>query len=53
MKAGGKKFWKPSIVEEVPSAETVATPVVESKKPVVETPPDWLKPKIYKSSNLI
>ncbi|MCX6791632.1 MAG: DHH family phosphoesterase [Candidatus Gottesmanbacteria bacterium] len=53
VKAGGKRFWKPSAQEEVPAAETVATPVVESKKPVVETPPDWLKPKIYKSSNLI
>jgi phosphoesterase RecJ-like protein len=55
VKAGGKRFWKPNVSEEVPSAETVATPVVESKpaeKPK-ETPPDWLKPKIYKSSNLI
>lgn len=54
MKAGGKRFWKPAAVsEEAPAVETVAPPVVESKKPVVETPPDWLKPKIYKSSNLI
>ncbi len=55
IKAGGKRFWKSSITtqEEVPTVETVAAPVVESKKPVVETPPDWLKPKIYKSSNLI
>jgi len=54
MKAGGKRFWKPSTVQEkLPAAESVATPIVESKKPVVETPPDWLKPKIYKSSNLI
>ncbi len=61
MKAGGKKFWKPSVSEELPTAavESVApspAPVVESPKPVTkppETPPDWLKPKIYKSSNLI
>jgi nanoRNase/pAp phosphatase (c-di-AMP/oligoRNAs hydrolase) len=53
LKAGGKRFWKPSVQEEMPAAEAVAPPVVEAKKPVVETPPDWLKPKIYKSSNLI
>ncbi|MCX6793821.1 MAG: DHH family phosphoesterase [Candidatus Gottesmanbacteria bacterium] len=59
LKAGGKRFWKSgSVQEEVPTVavESVApppAPVVESKKPVVETPPDWLKPKIYKSSNLL
>jgi len=56
MKAGGKKFWKPSVSEET------VTPVVELKSSggpsassgqVSQTPPDWLKPKIYKSSNLI
>lgn len=55
VKAGGKRFWKPSVQEEVPVAETVVTPIVEAK-PVAkppETPPDWLKPKIYKSSNLL
>ena len=53
MKAGGKRFWKPTVQEEVPAVETATAPVVESQKPVVETPPDWLKPKIYKSSNLL
>lgn len=59
VKAGGKRFWKPTVQEEVPTVavESVAppAPVVEAKpatKPP-ETPPDWLKPKIYKSSNLI
>jgi hypothetical protein len=52
MKAGGKRFWKPTVAtpsEEVPSGETVKD--VAPKPP--ETPPDWLKPKIYKSSNLL
>lgn len=59
LKTGGKRFWKPTVAEEVPtvSVESVAAPapVVEVKpaaKPP-ETPPDWLKPKIYKSSNLL
>lgn len=56
LKAGGKRFAKsvpPS--EEMPTVESVSTPVAEAK-PVAkppETPPDWLKPKIYKSSNLL
>jgi len=52
LKAGGKRFWKPSAQEE----EVPTAPVVEAPKPVAkppETPPDWLKPKIYKSSNLL
>jgi nanoRNase/pAp phosphatase (c-di-AMP/oligoRNAs hydrolase) len=63
LKAGGKRFWKPiTASEEVPVGERLmdagSTPVsvVEPPKPVVkvqEAPPDWLKPKIYKSSNLI
>jgi c-di-AMP phosphodiesterase-like protein len=59
LKAGGKRFWKPSNAEEIPAAavESVVAPStpVEPKpaeKPK-ETPPDWLKPKIFKSSNLI
>lgn len=47
MKAGGKRFTQKK--EEAPA------PVVEASKPQVkagETPPDWLKPKIFKSSNL-
>jgi phosphoesterase RecJ-like protein len=66
LKAGGKRFASgvtPS--EEVPMKETVADkrpiPIMESR-PVVrsvpsagpaQTPPDWLKPKIFKSSGLI
>ena len=58
VKAGGKRFWKPTAQEEVTTAETVTTPVVEAQKPAGQSPlggapPDWLKPKIYKSSNLI
>lgn len=61
LKAGGKRFWKPTAQEEVPSVavESVTpphAPVVETKKPVTtptEAPPDWFKPKIYKSSNLL
>lgn len=52
LKVGGKRFGKPSAAEE----EVPPAPVVETPKPVAkppETPPDWLKPKIYKSSNLI
>ncbi len=59
MKAGGKRFWKPGTSAEVPSTVVESAPVtpapVEPKpaeKPK-ETPPDWLKPKIFKSSNLI
>lgn len=58
LKAGGKRFTRgqaPS--EEVPAGETVAdkvpVPQVEAKpaqKPG-EAPPDWLKPKIFKSSS--
>lgn len=60
LKAGGKRFWKPTVAEEVPTAaaESIAppAPAVEAPKPATkptEAPPDWLKPKIYKSSNLI
>lgn len=63
LKAGGKRFAKsvtPS--EEVPSGEGVKDagitpmPVVEASTPTAkptEAPPDWLKPKIFKSSNLL
>jgi len=50
LKSGGKRFTKsvtPS--EEVPSGEVAKDPAPK----VTETPPDWLKPKIFKSSNLI
>ncbi len=56
LKAGGKRFWKPVASEEIPAVESVTSPIVEAPKPVAkptETPPDWLKPKIYKSSNLL
>jgi nanoRNase/pAp phosphatase (c-di-AMP/oligoRNAs hydrolase) len=59
IKAGGKRFWKPAAQEEAPKVapESVAsTPVIETSKLAAkpaETPPDWLKPKIYKSSNLL
>ena len=62
MKAGGKRFWKPTAAvtpsEEVPVVET-AKPVVKppetpaGQSPLGGAPPDWLKPKIYKSSNLL
>jgi nanoRNase/pAp phosphatase (c-di-AMP/oligoRNAs hydrolase) len=58
VKAGGKRFWKPVTTEEVPAVETVVEPKLSggpsaSSGQVSQTPPDWLKPKIYKSSNLI
>lgn len=64
LKAGGKRFAKsapPTPSEEVPSGEAVKdaspAPVVEAKpagqSPLGGAPPDWLKPKIFKSSNLI
>lgn len=61
LKAGGKRFWKPVTQEEVPVvAAEISTPApapaTEAKKPVTtttEAPPDWLTPKIYKSSNLL
>jgi len=55
MKAGGKRFTAPAAGEEVPVKEAVAPPVVasgiEQAKPT-KAPPEWLKPKIFKSSNL-
>ena len=56
MKAGGKRFVAPAVVsEEIPAKEVVAPPVVapmiEQAKPT-KAPPEWLKPKIFKSSNL-
>lgn len=51
LKAGGKRFQTKSDAvtpsEEVPAGEVAKDPVV------AQTPPDWLKPKIFKSSNLI
>jgi nanoRNase/pAp phosphatase (c-di-AMP/oligoRNAs hydrolase) len=66
LKVGGKRFTKtPAPQEEVPVAggESVANdlPRIENiqpkpqpvpVKPKMAAPPDWLKPKIFKSSNL-
>lgn len=58
MKAGGKRFNAPKPQEEVPVQESVAPPVVApaiEQAPVqkpYKAPPEWLKPKIFKSSNL-
>lgn len=56
IKAGGVRFGKPvAPSEEVPAGEglkDVGGPSTSSGQ-VSQTPPDWLKPKIFKSSNLI
>ncbi|MBI3955851.1 hypothetical protein HY339_01195 [Candidatus Gottesmanbacteria bacterium] len=67
LKAGGKRFGvvAPS-VEERPVEETVAPQAMETMAPAVaaeiahdhphpsvQTPADWLRPKIFKSSNLL
>jgi c-di-AMP phosphodiesterase-like protein len=73
MKAGGKRFGKPAVQEEITSGgESVASEVIKKEvpsfvtpSPVVpptatpgkpthapQAPPDWLKPKIFKSSNI-
>lgn len=56
LKAGGRRFGKPSIQEERPKVEGLVEAVpAEVKKPkeekLKETPADWLKPKIFKSSS--
>ena len=63
LKAGGKRFTRSVIPsEEIPVGESVKDtapapkPALEALKPnpkPTEAPPDWLKPKIFKSSNLI
>lgn len=53
MKAGGKRFAPPVAQEDVPVKEEVKPPVQEGT--VVQptkTPPEWLKPKIFKSTNI-
>ncbi len=66
-KAGGRRFHRPLTPEELPKIEAVnlQPPIAEtSMKPIarsaeghapnpVQTPADWLKPKIFKSSNLL
>ncbi len=71
MKAGGKRFRRPTASEELPKpesgssqpmAETPVKPMTRlTEAPVshppaggsVQAPADWLKPKIFKSSNLL
>ena len=60
VKAGGKRFGaKPAVSEEVPSGErvTLDMPKTETVSPLrvasPAAPADWLKPKIFKSSNLL
>lgn len=62
LKSGGKRFGlKISPSEEVPAGEAVKDAnvipplTVEAPKtaPSGQAPPDWLKPKIFKSSNLL
>lgn len=68
VKAGGKRFSKISPAEEVPTRETVAdvgvpkpsvkqqqkaAPQPQPQAPAGQAPADWLKPKIFKSSNLV
>lgn len=55
VKAGGKRFRSSvsHVTEEMPSPEEVQTAVEEEPIPPPaehEAPPDWLKPKIFKSS---
>jgi len=54
LKAGGKRFTKSLAGEETPSIETVKDiPVAPRSTSSGQAPADWLKPKIFKSSNLI
>lgn len=64
LRAGGKRFKKSVATnEELPKIEAVTaepkqsqTPAPEAPKPAgkpAEAPADWLKPKIFKSSNLL
>lgn len=65
MKAGGKRFQKQIVSEEKPVEEIAVAPVVEAVAPIApesgkdmapapgKAPEDWLKPKIFKSSNLL
>lgn len=60
VRAGGRRFRKSITSEELPKAEAVSPsqqPAVEgAAKPAgkpAEAPADWLKPKIFKSSNLL
>lgn len=50
LKAGGKRF---GVVEETVASNVGETIVPETPVPAVQTPSDWLKPKIFKSSNLL
>jgi c-di-AMP phosphodiesterase-like protein len=65
MKAGGKRFGQAAPLEEVPAAggesvanepQKVETTIKQAAPPVQgakkQAPPDWLKPKIFKSTNI-
>jgi hypothetical protein len=65
MKAGGKRFGQASRQEEIPvsggesvanepqKVETTVKPSVAPPAPGKRAaPPDWLKPKIFKSTNI-
>lgn len=55
VRSGGKRFGAAVQEEEIPRDESVA--LVDNKKPLsapeTQTPADWLKPKIFKSSSLL
>ncbi len=61
VRSGGRRFRKSIANEELPKVETAAPPVQTAQtegsvKPAgkpSEAPADWLKPKIFKSSNLL
>lgn len=58
LKAGGRRFTKAVAGEEVPSQEVARdmpriTPTPQSPIQSGQAPSDWLKPKIFKSSNLV
>lgn len=54
IKAGGKRFGvTPQVQEEKPVEESVAPVAMETMAPSVQTPADWLRPKIFKSSSLL
>lgn len=55
IRAGGRKFLPPKTTEELPKVETIVPDKPQIKPTQVQSriaPSDWLKPKIFKSSNL-
>lgn len=54
MKAGAKRFQRVIAQEETPSIEAVKDiPVSPVTQTQTQTPSDWLKPKIFKSSSMV